>query len=88
MLTMRQVLVDSCESFLVRNVSGICNGFFKRGQKPLQERVNIHNTHYIFFINKTTVSISCSGIKSKVVVVYGLYNVPDQCELHAPDFPP
>lgn len=45
---------------------------------------NLHSTHYLFFPNKTKVSVVCPAVEPKVAAVYGLYRVSDQCELHAP----
>ena len=84
MFTLKQALSKSCEASLVKNVSIMTNCYFTKIKDVVSKHENIHDTHYLFFINKTRVSIVCPNLEPQVAAIYGLYKVPDQCELHAP----
>ena len=43
---------------------------------------NVHHAHYLYFLNRTTVSVLCSNFHPRVASIVGLYRIPDQCELH------
>ena len=84
MFTMQQALSSSCESSLVKNISVMRHCYFTQVKDMVPRHENLHDTHYLFFPNRTKVSIICPSLEPKVAAVYGLYRVPDQCELHAP----
>ena len=86
MFTVQKALTNSCEASLIRNVSVIKNCFFTKVESSKPQHVNIHDTHYIFFNYKTKVSLTCPGVDKRVATVYGMYSVPDMCELHSEDF--
>ncbi len=78
--TLNEALSKSCAASLVKNVSIFQNCHFKEVE-PVHETVQ--EAHYIYFPNKTTVSVICPGLSTNVALVDGLYSAPDQCELHS-----
>lgn len=80
--TLNEALSKSCAVSLVKNVSIFQNCHFKEVE-PAPKHETIQEAHYIYFPNRTTVSVICPGLNTKVASVDGLYSVPDQCELHS-----
>ncbi len=66
----------------MKNVSIFQNCPFKEVE-PAPKHETVQEAHYIYFPNKTSVSVICPGLSTKVPSVDGLYSVPDQCELHS-----
>ena len=44
---------------------------------------NVHDAHYLYFPNMTTVSVLCPEFRPKVASILVLYSVPDQRELYS-----
>ncbi len=80
--TLNEALSKSCTASLVKNVSILQNCHFKEVE-PAPKHETVQEAHYIYFPNKTTVSVICPGLRAKLASVDGLYSVPDQCELHS-----
>ncbi len=80
--TLNEALSKSCTASLVKNVSIFQNCHFKEVESgPKHETVQ--EAHYVYFPNRTAISVICPGLSTKVASVDGLYSVPDQCELHS-----
>ncbi len=67
----------------MKNISIVRNCHFKE-ETPTPCHETIQESHYIYFPNKTTVSVICRGFQPQIVSTEGLYLVPDQSELHSP----
>ena len=50
---------------------------------PMPRHENVHDAHYLYYPNRTTLSVFCPEFRPKVASTLGLYGVPDQCELHS-----
>ncbi len=80
--TLNEALSKSCTASLVKNVSIFQNCHIKEVEPALKHET-VQEAHYINFPNKTTISVICPGLSTKVASVDGLYSIPDQCELHS-----
>ncbi len=83
--TFNEALSHSCAASLVKNVSIVQNCHFKE-ENPTPRHETVQDSHYLYFPNKTTVSVVCPALQPKIASIEGLYRVPDQCELHSPTF--
>ncbi len=79
--TLNEALSKSCAASLVKNISIIDNCHFKE-IKPTPKHKTDQEAHYFYFPNKTTLSVICPGLRTRIALVEGLHSVPDQCELH------
>ncbi len=86
LFTFHQALADSCAASLVKNISILMHYHFKEIMRSTAKHENSHDSHYLFFPNRTRVSIVCPELKPKVASVEGLHSVPDQCQLHSDNF--
>ncbi len=81
--TFNEALSHSCAASLVKNISIVRNCHFKE-ETPTPRHETIQESHYLYFPNKTIVSVICPGFQTQIASVEGLYRVSDQCELHSP----
>ena len=79
--TLNEALDDSCPASLVKNITIFQHCHF-REVEPMPKHENVHDARYLYFSNKTTVSVLCPEFHPKVASIIDLYSVPDQCELH------
>ncbi len=86
LFTLHQALADSCAASLVKNISVLIHCHFKEIMHPTAKHENVLDSHYLFFPNRTRVSIACPELRPKVASVEGLHSVPDQCQLHSDNF--
>ncbi len=75
----------SCAASLVKNVSIVRNCHFKE-ENPIPRHETVQGSHYLYFPNKTTVSVVCPGLQPQIASIDGLYGVTDQCELLSSTF--
>ncbi len=80
--TLNDALSKSCATSLVINISIVENCHFIE-VIPTSKHGTLQEAHYIYFPNKTTVSIICPGLSPRIASVEGLHSVPDQCELQS-----
>ncbi len=81
--TFNEALSHSCAASLVKNISIVQNCHFKE-ETPAPCHETVQDSHYLYFPNKTTVSVVCPALQPQIASIEGLYRVPDQCELHSP----
>ena len=80
--TFNEALSHSCAASLVKNLSITRNCHFKEvNANPRHE--NVQDSHYIFFPNRTTVSVVCPNLQPKIASIEGLYRVPTTCEFYS-----
>ncbi len=80
--TLNEALSKSCAASLVKNISIPENCHFKE-IIPTPKHETVQEAHYIYFPNRTTISVICPNLSPKIASVEGLHSVPDQCELHS-----
>lgn len=76
---------NSCESSLVKNTSILKHCHFQEA-KHVAYHASAQGSHFVYFANMTTVSVSCPGLPSHVESIKGQYSIPEQCELHSSAF--
>ncbi len=78
--TLNEAQSKSWAAYLVKNVSIFQNCHFKEVE-PAPKHETVQEAHYIYFPNKTTVSVICSGLGTKVASVDGyIYSSPQASE--------
>ena len=80
--TLNESLIDSCPASLVKNITIFKHCQF-REMRSEPHHENVHYAHYLYFSNRTTVSVLCPNFHPRVASIVGLYRIPDQCELHS-----
>lgn len=80
--TLNEALGSSCAASLVKNITIFQNCQFKEIDN-IAKHETVQDSHYIYFPQRTTVSVLCPNFNAQVASVVGLYSVPDQCELHS-----
>ncbi len=83
--TFNEALSHSCAASLVKNMFIVHNCNFKE-ENPTPRHETVQDSHYLYFPNKTTVSVVCPALQPQIASVESLYRVPDQCEFHSPTF--
>ncbi len=58
--TFNEALSHSCAASLVKNISIVRNCHFKE-ETPTPHNETVQESHYLYFPNKTTVSVICPG---------------------------
>ncbi len=69
----------------MKNVPIVRNCHFKE-ENPIPRHETVQGSHYLYFPNKTTVSVVCPALQPQIASIDGLYRVPDQRELHSSAF--